>query len=97
MEKIYLIHRHVIERSRFSFHVLIGGEPGELFEVVDKVRLVEVSALQGNIPPADSLIILNRLNRFLKAYDPEILLGRDTHVPPEQVNEVFLRIPDFAA
>ena len=62
-------------------------------EVVDEVRLVIESALLGNTAPLDGRRLLDSEDRFLKAHDPEILLGRDANLLFEEVDKVFLGIP----
>ena len=64
---------------------------------MDEVCLVVISTFQGNLAPANGLIVFNHAYRFLKAQDPEILLGRHSHLLLEQANEVFLRISDLIA
>lgn len=64
---------------------------------MDQVRLIVIPAFPGNIAPANRLPIFNNMDRFLKAHDLEVLLGRHAYVLLEQVNKVLLRITDFFA
>jgi hypothetical protein len=68
-----------------------------MFEIVDKVCLVVVTAFQGNLAPVNGLIRFDGIDHSLKAHELEILLGRYSHLLPEQVDEVFLRVPDVIA
>ena len=94
-KKFTLIHWNVIQSGRLPFDVLVGGEPGKSLEVVDEVRLIVKAAVHGDSAPLNGLILFYCLDRFLKTGDLEILFWRHTNLPFEQVNEVFLGIPDL--
>ena len=64
---------------------------------MDQVRLIIVSAFRGNSAPADTWAFLDHVDRLLKAHDPHILLRRDPHLLPEQIDEMFLRISGLLA
>ena len=77
--------------------IFIGREPREVLEVMDKVRLVVKTAFQGDLAPTDGGLILDGANCLLEAHDLQVLFGRNSHLPFEQVDEVFLRIADLLA
>jgi hypothetical protein len=96
-KKFTLTHRDVIECGRFPFHVLIWGEPREVFEIMDEMRLIVVSPFQGDPVPGDESILFEGTDCLLEAHDLKVLLGRQAYLPPEEVDEVLLRISDFIA
>ena len=88
-KKFTLTDRDVIQRVCLPIQIFIRGEPGEEFEVVDKMRLIVIAAFQRNLTPANRMAAFNGVNRFLKSHNFEVLLGCYAHLLPEQVEDIY--------
>ena len=60
-----------------------------------KVRLIVITAFQSNLTPVQPFLIFKSTNCLLKAHNLEVLLGGDSYLPLEQVNEMFLGVPNL--
>jgi len=58
----------------------IGGriDAGECAEIVDEVRLVEVTAIEGDVGPFDALAVLHAAQRLLEPPDAAEHFGRES-------------------
>src|ERR1043165_2997013 len=66
---------------------LVRREAGELDEVADHVRLIEIAALEGDLRPAGRCAALREGERALEASHPAEALGRDPHLRGEHLDE----------
>src|SRR5580698_712061 len=67
----------------------IGGgiDAGKSAEIVDKMRLVEVAAIQRDVRPFHNTAAFHKIQRLLKAADAAKHFGRESGVIAKQLDE----------
>ena len=71
-------------------------QTGELGEVMDKMRLIEVSAATGDIGPINLGACLNFDQYLLKTADPAKKLWRETGFTTKEVDKMFVTEAELA-
>jgi hypothetical protein len=68
---------------------------GEIFEVVNEMRLIIVTALRGDKTPIDRRIEFNRLEYFLQAQNAAKKFGADANLRLELALKLPLTHPEI--
>ena len=71
----------------FLRQVGCGIDSGEFFEVVNKVRLIEITAAGGHVRPVTIISAVNHLQHLLNAAYPAEKLRRKAYFTGEKVDE----------
>ncbi len=68
-KNLTLVDRHVVEMFSLGGQVRSRIDAGKLLEIVDEVRLVEVTAAQGNVDPVSLTSVMDDAQHLLKTTD----------------------------
>ena len=81
-----VVHRHVIAMRSIA-QIRGGADTGKRAEVVDEMRLIEVTAPQGDTGPIDVARVVDGGEHSLKPPDPAIQLRRETDLVAKNLDE----------
>src|SRR6185312_9585601 len=79
--------RHVVHVPGSRFHVGRRINAGKGAEIVDEVRLIEISSIQSNVCPDNRLAGRDTAQYSLKAPHPAEELGCESDLSPEQFDK----------